>query len=1070
MKTRLNLGCFILLLVALSLTFSCRKDFSRQAAVVTNGFDKPTGTASGKIIDMGKGSITDHGFCWDTLGFPSHSSQLKNLGQAAQTGNYQAVIDSLKPNKVYYIKAYVLINGSPEYGELLSFLTPDLPTVITDTIYNITDSSAVSEGHITADGGAAVISRGTCWGKNPAPDISGEHSSDGTGIGKYTSMLAKLNAGSKYYVRAYVKNRYGIRYGQELSFNTGQTSTIPIVSTSDVTSIQINSAISGGNVQSDGGAEVTSRGICWSKNPYPAISDNKTTDGSGIGAFTSNLSGLTVNTKYYIRAWATNSIGIAYGEEKSFTSSPNPGISTVTTSAVTGITATSASSGGVVLDDGGASVTERGVCWSTNPSPATTDNKTTDGSGTGSFSSQITGLNNGTKYYVRAYALNYMGTAYGNEISFTAGQSITSPTVTTTEVVNISQTTAGCGGNVTSDGGASVTARGVCWGIFENPTITNSHTTDGSGTGGFLSSVNGLFSFVTYYIRAYATNSAGTSYGNTRIFTTLQEATIASVTTAPITNISNNSASSGGTVTNDGGAAVSERGVCWSTGYNPTISDPHTINGSGTGGFTSQITSLQSNTFYRVRAYATNSVGTAYGYQQTFSTLQDPILPTVTTTQPLNITQTTATSGGTVMSDGGSTVSVRGVCWSTSSNPTTANSHTLDGTGTGSFVCNITGLSAGTQYYVRAYATNGVGTTYGNECIFITQSSAALPTITTTAATNIAQTTASSGGNVTSDGGSSVTARGVCWSTSSNPTTTNSHTTDGSGTGSFVSNITGLSANTLYYVRAYATNGVGTAYGNEVTFTTLSNPVLPTITTTAVTTITQNTAISGGNVTNDGGVTVTSRGICWNTSINPTIANSHTTDGSGTGTFTSNLTGLNANTFYYVRAYATNSVGTVYGNEVNFTTTSFAIGQSYGGGIIFYLDGTGQHGLISSTIDQSSGEQWGCNATTLGTSTAIGTGQANTTAIVNCLQSGSNAAKLCNDLILNGYNDWFLPSLDELSLMFTNKNSIGGFTTTSYWSSSENYSEWAHNVEFANGTVTSSYRYTNKYVRAVRAF
>ncbi|MCX6286525.1 MAG: hypothetical protein NTY96_05375 [Bacteroidetes bacterium] len=824
MKTRLFLGYFILLVIFLSLIFSCRKDFSRQAAVVTNGFDKPSATASGKVIDMGKGPMADHGFCWDTNGFPNLSSQTKSLGPVTQTGNYTSVLDSLRPNKIYYIKAFILVNGSPEYGELLSFLTPDLPTVLTDSVYNITDSSAVSENNITADGGASVLSRGTCWGKNPGPGLSGEHSSDGTGTGKFTSNISKLNAGSKYYIRAYAKNFYGIRYGEEIVLNTVQTATLPIISTSDITSMQINSAVSGGNVQSDGGAIVTARGVCWSTNPYPTINDSKTTDGAGTGSYTSNLSGLTANTKYYLRAWATNSKGTGYGEEKSFTTLPNPGIPAVTTSAVTGITSTTATSGGVVLDDGGASVTSRGVCWSTNPSPTTSDSKTNDGSGPGSFSSQITGLNNGTKYYVRAYAVNSVGTAYGNEIGFTAGQSITTPTVTTTEVVNISQTTAGCGGNVTSDGGASVTARGVCWSIFDNPTITNSHTTDGSGTGGFISSVTGLFSATTYYIRAYATNSAGTSYGNTRIFTTLQEVTFASVTTAPVTNITNNSATSGGTVTNDGGATVTTRGVCWSTGYNPTIADPHTSDGSGTGSFTSQITGLQSNTFYRVRAYATNSAGTAYGNQQTFSTLQDPILPTVTTTQPLNITQTTATSGGTVMSDGGSPVSARGVCWSTSPGPTTANSHTLDGTGTGSFVSNLTGLTPGTQYYVRAYATNGVGTAYGNEYIFITQSAATLPTLTTTAATNITQTTATSGGNVTFDGGSSVSARGVCWSTTSNPTTTNSHTSDGSGTGTFVSNLTGLTANTLYYVRAYATNGVGTAYGNEVTFTTLPLP------------------------------------------------------------------------------------------------------------------------------------------------------------------------------------------------------------------------------------------------------
>jgi uncharacterized protein (TIGR02145 family) len=137
----------------------------------------------------------------------------------------------------------------------------------------------------------------------------------------------------------------------------------------------------------------------------------------------------------------------------------------------------------------------------------------------------------------------------------------------------------------------------------------------------------------------------------------------------------------------------------------------------------------------------------------------------------------------------------------------------------------------------------------------------------------------------------------------------------------FVSSITSLNPNTLYYIRAYATNSVGTSYGNEISFTTLPNPVLPTVTTTAVSNIAQTTATGGGNVTADGYATVSARGVCWSTSSNPTTAGSYNSEGSGTGTFTSNLTGLTAGTLYYVRAYATNSVGTAYGNEINFNTS-----------------------------------------------------------------------------------------------------------------------------------------------------
>ncbi len=220
-----------------------------------------------------------------------------------------------------------------------------------------------------------------------------------------------------------------------------------------------------------------------------------------------------------------------------------------------------------------------------------------------------------------------------------------------------------------------------------------------------------------------------------------------------------------------------------------------------------------------MRAYATNSVGTSYGSDLNFTT---PTTPALTTTAPSNITSTTASSGGNVTSDGGDPVTARGVCWSTSPSPTTSDGHTTDGSGTGGFTSNITGLTPGTPYHVRAYATNSVGTSYGDEQPFTTPTT---PTLTTTAASSITSTTAGSGGNVTSDGGDPVTARGVCWSTSPNPTTSDGHTTDGSGTGGFTSNITGLTPGTPYHVRAYATNSVGTSYGNDLNFTT---PTLPT--------------------------------------------------------------------------------------------------------------------------------------------------------------------------------------------------------------------------------------------------
>lgn len=175
------------------------------------------------------------------------------------------------------------------------------------------------------------------------------------------------------------------------------------------------------------------------------------------------------------------------------------------------------------------------------------------------------------------------------------------------------------------------------------------------------------------------------------------------------------------------------------------------------------------------------------------------------------------------------------------------------------------------------------------------------------------------GGTIINDGNSDIVERGVCWNLATGPTILHNRTSNGTGIGYFSSDLTGLTPNTEYFYRAYATNGVGTAYGNELSFTTM--PILaPYLHTIPISSITSSTATSGGEIVNDSGAAVTARGVCWSSSGLPTIKDDITTDGTGTGTFTSNLTGLAAGTTYYVRAYATNSVGTAYGEELSFYT------------------------------------------------------------------------------------------------------------------------------------------------------
>ena len=193
------------------------------------------------------------------------------------------------------------------------------------------------------------------------------------------------------------------------------------------------------------------------------------------------------------------------------------------------------------------------------------------------------------------------------------------------------------------------------------------------------------------------------------------------------------------------------------------------------------------------------------------------------------------------------------------------------------------------------------------------------PIVVSAVPSDISNTTATSGGNITFAGTSSVTTRGVCWSTVANPTTTNSKTTDGNGIGIFSSSIAGLTSGITYHIRAYATNSVGTSYGDDLTFMTLKLPIISTSTILSIAAV---SATAGGNITDIGISNVTVRGVCWSKTINPTTADSTSSNGTGIGSFTCLMNGLTMGTTYHVRAYATNSAGTSYGSDVSFTTLS----------------------------------------------------------------------------------------------------------------------------------------------------
>ena len=533
-------------------------------------------------------------------------------------GMYHTQLKDLQDNTIYYIRYAASNRFSSIIGDdvyQIQTLKPSVPSIIFDTITTIWDTYANIQFHLEFDGGAPISEMGICWNKESIPTV--ESNTLSTKDTFATLRISELQPNTMYYVRAYATNKAGIAYSKEHKFLTYDN---PRVETRDVTEINLTSALLSGELKFNGNDKSTTVGFCWSENSQPTLSNNHKEVSYTSNIFKHQVYNLKDETKYYVRAYAQNKIGIVYGEEKSFTTNATS-LPTITTSTITQITETSAVAGGNITNDGGAEIQERGVVYSTTEYPTTSNNKVQSGNETGSFTCNLTNLSDETTYYVRAYAINKKGTAYGEQVSFKT-KAYNLPTVTTNDATNILYHSASIGGNVTNDGGVSVTERGVVYGTSQNPTISNNKIISGTGTGTFTCELTGLLDGTNYYVRAYARNKKGVAYGEQKTFAT-KAYYKPTVTTSALTNITSSSATISGNVTNNGGTDIIEQGICYATIQTPTINNYKVIyNSTGIGPFTCTLTGLVEGITYYARAYARNSVGVAYGEVVNFVALE----------------------------------------------------------------------------------------------------------------------------------------------------------------------------------------------------------------------------------------------------------------------------------------------------------------------------------------------------------------------------------------------------------------------------------------------------------------
>lgn len=565
-------------------------------------------------------------------------------GTRKAENEYTLTLKDLKPGTTYYYSIESSSGHNAVRGTIKEFttLSTDDPSV-TLSLTGKTENSISVSGIVTDEGGATIQARGFVYklyseGSNDptladGTTVTGENGENGSFVGVIKENILPETA---YIIRAYATNNdHKTGYSQSITVTTNQLQ-VPSLTTGDASDLTAYSAMLHATFLSDNGFEVTERGFCYSaESQTPTIDHPRVRSELEGNEFTASVTGLEPSKTYYYRAYAINSKGTGYGEAKEFTL---PEVQTLTLSSpkVSNVTTNGATITSSVNLPSGASILEKGVCYSTSVLQPTIEGEhIIDPSESNNISVELKDLIEGRQYYVCAYAISRDGTFYSVPAEFSTVQHYL-PTVEGLTEIEINDDNATMEARLTDNGGMNITECGFCWDSSSaEPDITRHKkviTTLKDGV--FQAQLTGLAYNTSYHVRAYAVNDKGVGYSAYVIIKTgsSAKAIIADMTAG---NPTPSTLDVSATVSADGGAKITERGFVYSSKGTPSVEEcEKKIVMEGTvGEMSATLTGLTGYTNYSIRAYAVNKNGTAYSNTATARTkktdpsIDDPAFP-----------------------------------------------------------------------------------------------------------------------------------------------------------------------------------------------------------------------------------------------------------------------------------------------------------------------------------------------------------------------------------------------------------------------------------------------------------